>query len=80
VQYWHQVDISKSEAVSDEKTSGFDGCVQNRDLPMYVWQNRVNHVAIWFAFTTLRSDVLVQVRTDEGTVHNCVNERNPLFR
>jgi hypothetical protein len=34
VQDWHQVDICKSEPVSDEKAGGFDGCVQNRDLPM----------------------------------------------
>jgi hypothetical protein len=27
VQYWHPVDICKSEAVSYEKTDGFDGCV-----------------------------------------------------
>jgi hypothetical protein len=34
VQNWHQVDIGKSEPVSDKKAGGFDGCVQNRDLPM----------------------------------------------
>src|SRR4051812_20129389 len=43
-------------------------------------QNLLDHVAIRVAIAAPCSDVLVEVRTDEGAVHNRIDERYPLFR